>query len=519
MKSVGRTCLLSKRWTRLWTYLKHLDFGEPETLNYTMYAQSKMDKFVERVNRVIIANQAPYLDAFRIKFPLNSFYAAHIQSWLKFAFDKQVCNLDLDFLDICYPPIHFSNIFSTDPALILNTTLTSFYLKSVTINGPFLQWLLTNCTNLQHLLFHRCKASSDDDTASSMHHRRLVVSSPQLRHLEFYHSLKSLNIQVLCLSAPNLSSFVIYESKYEVEYRSVPSLVDATFGWLYCHHLFKNQDSISSFSFQLEKLSIWWHMEHTVYSQFPNFANVQQLEIISKFGHGDLILTTSLIEACPLLHTFKLKMMCSYKLESTRQISAPDYAQENAIRCHQHLKVVEYLGYEGCASAAGLAVCLARHAPMLQREEDVKVEANKYSERQLLGTSAQADKDYKEPPPPLFEPGELTSWSFYQAGTAEFIATLLFFMIFALVYCTAGISGGHINLAVTFGLFLARKLSLTRALFYIVMQCLGAICGAGVIKGFEGSSRFEVNGDGEKANPRVNTYQVELHITKIVEKG
>lgn len=28
------------------------------------------------------------------------------------------------------------------------------------------------------------------------------------------------------------------------------------------------------------------------------------------------------------------------------------------------------------------------------------------------------------------------------------------------------------------------------------MQCLGAICGAGVIKGFEGSSRFELNGGG-----------------------
>jgi len=46
-------------------------------------------------------------------------------------------------------------------------------------------------------------------------------------------------------------------------------------------------------------------------------------------------------------------------------------------------------------------------------------------------------------------------------------------------------TGGHINPAVTFGLFLARKLSLTRAVFYIVMQCLGAICGAGVVKGFQ----------------------------------
>ncbi|GFQ06566.1 probable aquaporin pip1-5 [Phtheirospermum japonicum] len=68
-------------------------------------------------------------------------------------------------------------------------------------------------------------------------------------------------------------------------------------------------------------------------------------------------------------------------------------------------------------------------------------------------------------------------------------------MIFALVYCTAGISCGHINPAVTFGLFLARKLSLTRAVFYIVMQCRGAICGAGVFKGF-GPSLYQTKGGG-----------------------
>ncbi|KAF8402690.1 hypothetical protein HHK36_010778 [Tetracentron sinense] len=68
-------------------------------------------------------------------------------------------------------------------------------------------------------------------------------------------------------------------------------------------------------------------------------------------------------------------------------------------------------------------------------------------------------------------------------------------MIFALVYCTAGISGGHINPAVTFGLLLARKLSLTRAVFYMVMQCLGAICGAGVVKGFQ-KTQYQMLGGG-----------------------
>ena len=53
------------------------------------------------------------------------------------------------------------------------------------------------------------------------------------------------------------------------------------------------------------------------------------------------------------------------------------------------------------------------------------------------------------------------------------------------------LAGGHINPAVTFGLFLARKLSLTRAVFYMVMQCLGAVCGAGVVKGFYGEKNYE----------------------------
>ncbi|KAK8484455.1 hypothetical protein V6N13_133080 [Hibiscus sabdariffa] len=125
-------------------------------------------------------------------------------------------------------------------------------------------------------------------------------------------------------------------------------------------------------------------------------------------------------------------------------------------------------------------------------------------------------KDYVDPPPArLLDMEELKSWSFYRALLAEFVATLLFLyilvatvignkeqttpcdgvgllgiawavggMIFVLVYCTAGISGGHINPAVTFGLFVARKVSLVRAVTYMVAQCLGAICGAGLAKAF-----------------------------------
>ncbi|GLT69764.1 hypothetical protein SLA2020_418900 [Shorea laevis] len=126
-------------------------------------------------------------------------------------------------------------------------------------------------------------------------------------------------------------------------------------------------------------------------------------------------------------------------------------------------------------------------------------------------------KDYHEPPPaPLIDCGEFTKWSFYRAIVTEFVATLLFLYIivstiighqrntekcasvgplgiawavggtiFVLVYCTAGISGGHINPAVTFGMFLARKVSLPRAILYMVAQCVGAICGCALVKSFQ----------------------------------
>ncbi|XP_026230454.1 aquaporin-4 [Anabas testudineus] len=43
------------------------------------------------------------------------------------------------------------------------------------------------------------------------------------------------------------------------------------------------------------------------------------------------------------------------------------------------------------------------------------------------------------------------------------------------------ISGGHINPAVTAAMVVTRKLSLAKALFYVVAQCLGAITGAGIV--------------------------------------
>lgn len=148
-------------------------------------------------------------------------------------------------------------------------------------------------------------------------------------------------------------------------------------------------------------------------------------------------------------------------------------------------------------------------------------------------------KDYHDPPPaPLFDPAELAKWSFYRALIAEFVATLLFLyvtvltvigyksqteldncggvgtlgiawafggMIFVLVYCTAGISGGHINPAVTFGLLLARKVSLVRAVLYMVAQSLGAIAGVALVKAIQKSYYTKYGGGANSLSDGYST--------------
>jgi aquaporin PIP len=106
---------------------------------------------------------------------------------------------------------------------------------------------------------------------------------------------------------------------------------------------------------------------------------------------------------------------------------------------------------------------------------------------------------------------ELASVEFRQAVISEWIATFMFLfatigcvvftqdggittarqlevalvfgaMITILVYIFGGISGGNINPAVSWALMIMKKISPLRCAAYTAAQCMGAVCGAGMVR-------------------------------------
>jgi aquaporin Z len=77
------------------------------------------------------------------------------------------------------------------------------------------------------------------------------------------------------------------------------------------------------------------------------------------------------------------------------------------------------------------------------------------------------------------------------------IALAFGFAIVALAYGLGPISGGHVNPAVSLGMFVAGRMGLRDMLVYWVAQCLGALAGAAILALIVGSTeRLGANGWG-----------------------
>ncbi|XP_076322430.1 aquaporin AQPAe.a-like [Tachypleus tridentatus] len=76
----------------------------------------------------------------------------------------------------------------------------------------------------------------------------------------------------------------------------------------------------------------------------------------------------------------------------------------------------------------------------------------------------------------------ITGWDSHYSPTIVQIALAFGVTVGTVVQFIGHVSGGHINPAVTFAFLVTAKISLLRAVLYVIVQCLGGIVGAGLLK-------------------------------------
>ncbi len=73
--------------------------------------------------------------------------------------------------------------------------------------------------------------------------------------------------------------------------------------------------------------------------------------------------------------------------------------------------------------------------------------------------------------------------------------------VMAMVYAIGGVSGCHINPAITISMLVAGKIGVKDAVYYVVFQCVGAIIGAGILYAIVvGNPAYSLAADGLGAN-------------------
>ena len=70
-----------------------------------------------------------------------------------------------------------------------------------------------------------------------------------------------------------------------------------------------------------------------------------------------------------------------------------------------------------------------------------------------------------------------------ETGSAQVLAVAFAFglSVVAMAYAIGGISGCHINPAITLGVWLSKRMKGSEAISYMIAQCIGAIVGSGII--------------------------------------
>lgn len=270
-----RTSILSRQWRYLWTfYSGTLEFdGSPimkdmkndiekaaerhlQMAMEIMY-DAERQTYTTWINELLSSLKSPTLQGLRFWFHVGT--GCDVERWVHFAIQKKVQKLELYFgHSFQYVlPLHLFKRASFNSLCFLR-------LKCITVTEEMIEYLLCSCPLLETL-----------SLVNSGVPKTMKISGPslKLKCLEFVRCSELRNLEIF---AEKLVSFRYCGWPLDIEFKSVPSLVELAFGGLYVDIV---RESLLS-QIKVLKLDITLNIPEVV--DFPTFPFFRLLSLLSR---------------------------------------------------------------------------------------------------------------------------------------------------------------------------------------------------------------------------------------------
>ncbi|KAG4989029.1 hypothetical protein JHK84_031583 [Glycine max] len=333
MKEAVRSSVLGTKWRHNWTFFSGVLEFEQSRRNFHLRREhvgiltkcnvfvSEWERFMTHMSKVMKSLKSSSMQGLRICMDLGDPWRA--AEWVKYAAEKDVQTLDLDF------SYHFS--------------VPIYKMSELTIHNVFPSrgYEMKSLCNL--------RLSSVD---------KVQGEALRLKHLE----LVDCHIMDLYISAQNLQTLRYLGEFGKFKFQNIPSLVEASFGGIFCSFL---QSDIGRVDFyevligadQCSEIGI----VHAV-SGMPVFDNVKQLEIrIPHRSGASLDHHVYLLSSFPSVRVLKIK----FQRNDLREVK--EKWKANMEHEYLNLRELEVSGYRRDPSQMELLINIFEKAPNLNR--------------------------------------------------------------------------------------------------------------------------------------------------------
>ncbi|KAM5561716.1 F-box/FBD/LRR-repeat protein [Rosa sericea] len=378
LKEAVATSVLSRRWQNVGLSTMNLRFDAVDFSidnNFRHYLckpkeikEQESWKYINWVNHVVQQHRGKHIEEFRISLPLDSRFSSSINEWIQFAMENSVERLELDFYQKVNVSARFEDYTFSHKLLGICTpslgccgynigfkSLKVLQIRHVGVTGEVLEYFLSNCPLLERLSV---------TCAKDLVNLRVVGSSIALKYLVIQncHNLESIEIRDV-----NIVSF-IYCGYRSTNISNVPLLSEVTVSQRCCPKDFVRvvltQLSGCLSNIEILKLHIHLGAAYNENPALPLLANLKHLELIVVANYKALHHLNSFLKASPYLQRLLLELQL-YR-ESPALMGIGEI--EKAADCpHNHLKVVEIVGFRAHKSGVELVMHLIKNVLALEK--------------------------------------------------------------------------------------------------------------------------------------------------------